>query len=91
MEIIYKAIDLLLRFIEYAILGRVIVSWLPIPKDNQVIRLLFQVTEPILAPIRSLINKSSVGKNMMLDFSPIIAFILIGLIRSVVSWYIGIL
>ena len=80
----FNAIDWLLRVIEYAIFGRVIISWIPISKDNQLIRLLFQITEPILAPIKSLIAKSSLGKNTMIDFSPFIAILIIELLRSIV-------
>ncbi|MCX8129971.1 MAG: YggT family protein [Clostridia bacterium] len=84
MITVYRAIDLLLMIIEYAILARVIISWVPVPKDNQFIRLLYQVTEPVLAPIRGLIERSAMGRNMMIDFSPIIAFILINIVRNVI-------
>lgn len=81
---IYKAVDLVLAFIEYAILARVIISWLPVPRDNKIIALLYQITEPILAPIRRIFERSSAGRNMMIDFSPLIAFLLIGVIRNIV-------
>ena len=45
--------------------------------------LLYQITEPILAPIRAIIEKTTLGKNMMLDFSPVIAFLLISLIEDI--------
>mgnify|MGYP000211529461 CR=1 FL=1 len=83
-DTIIRAVDLLFRIMEYAILARVIISWIPIPRDNQFIRLLYQITEPILGPIRSMIQRSAMGRNMMIDFSPIIAFILIGLIRNII-------
>jgi YggT family protein len=83
MGLIYSAINFILSIMWYAILARVIISWIPVPKDNQLIRLLYQITEPILGPIRGLIERSSLGKNMMMDFSPIIAFLLIGVLRSV--------
>jgi YggT family protein len=81
---IIRAINLVLRIIEYAILARVIISWLPISRDNPLIRLLYQITEPILAPIRGIIQRSAFGRNMMLDFSPVVAFLLISLIRNII-------
>ena len=81
---INSAIAILLNFIQLVIFARIIISWLPIPKDNQIIRLLFQVTEPILAPIRGMLERSSFGKNMMFDFSPIIALLLIQFIRTLI-------
>lgn len=82
-QVVITAVSWVLRIIEYAILARIIISWLPIPKDNQLISLLYQVTEPILAPIRGIIERSSMGKNMILDFSPLIAFLLIEVIRNI--------
>ena len=82
-QVVITAVSWVLRIIEYTILARIIISWLPIPKDNQLISLLYQVTEPILAPIRGIIERSSMGKNMILDFSPLIAFLLIEVIRNI--------
>jgi YggT family protein len=79
------AIIILLEIIQYAILLRVIISWLPVPKDNQLIRILYQVTDPVLLPIRNMIEKTSWGKNMMFDFSPLIAFFIIMLLIRIVS------
>jgi YggT family protein len=87
-SIVYQAVNLVFSVIEFAIFAVVIISWLPIPKDNVIVRILYQITEPILAPIRGIIERSSLGKNMMFDFSPIIAFLLIGLIRNIVLSFI---
>ena len=77
--------EFLLRFVEVlgimlhvAILGRVIVSWLPISPENPIVTVLHQVTEPILAPIRAVLPRLG-----MLDFSPIVAIVLIVIIRNV--------
>lgn len=83
-SILYIFLAILFDAIELVILVRVFLSWLPVPKDHRLVNLLYQVTEPILAPIRSLIERSSFGRNMMFDFSPIVAFLLIGLIRNIV-------
>lgn len=81
---VYKAISIVFTIIEFAILARVLISWLPVPRENRMIQMLYTITEPILAPIRALIERSAFGKNMMFDFSPIVAFLLIGILRNVV-------
>jgi YggT family protein len=83
-----SAISFIFSVMEFAILIRVFISWIPVPKENRLIGLLYQVTEPILAPIRSMIERSSFGKNMMFDFSPIVAFLLIGLVRNIILGFI---
>jgi YggT family protein len=66
------------QFMQYAILARVIVSWIRLSRENVLVNLLFVITEPILGPIREMLNKSPFGKSgMPVDFSPILAFFLI--------------
>lgn len=81
--VIFSAIVWLLKLMKYAIIARAILSFLPIQRDGVVIKLIYQITEPILAPIRRLIERSAFGNSMMLDFSPIIAFMIIGLVESI--------
>ncbi len=77
--------EFLLRFVEVlgimlhvAILGRVIISWLPISSENPIVVVLYQVTEPILGPIRAVLPRLG-----MLDFSPIVAILLIVVIQNI--------
>ncbi len=85
MNIVYQAIIYLLQFVEYAVIARILLSWLPIPRDNTFVRILYQLTEPILSPVRALLERSAIGKNSMLDFSPMVALLLIWLVRNIVA------
>ncbi|MCH7745892.1 MAG: YggT family protein [Chloroflexi bacterium] len=60
-----------------ALIGRVILSWINVSPSNPISIFIFQVTEPILAPIRRLLPKMGA-----LDLSPMIAIILITVLRS---------
>ena len=60
------------------ILIRVILSWIPHDPYNQLIQLLYQITEPILKPIRELLPVQSAG----MDFSPILAFFMLGVLKK---------
>jgi YggT family protein len=68
----------------YAVLFiRVLLSWLRF-SENAFTNLIFALTEPILGPIRNVIRKSPLGgPDMMIDLSPIAAFILIGFARGI--------
>jgi len=81
--LVKQALSLLLTVIEILIFIRVIVSWLPIGRDNPFIRTLYLLTEPILEPIRRLVEKSPIGANMMFDFSPLIVWLVIRVIRNI--------
>lgn len=68
------------------ILIRVLISWFPVARGSRPVQILYALTEPILGPIRSIIQKSPLGgPGMMLDFSPIIAFFLIQLVQALLT------
>jgi YggT family protein len=69
----------LVRILNYAILARVLVSWLPISRDNVLVAIIYEITEPIIAPIREVLP--SMGG---LDLSPMIALILLQVAQRVV-------
>lgn len=82
--LILSAIIWLFRVIRYAIIARALISWFPIPRDNQIIRFLYLMTDPILEPVRALIAKSAVGRNLMVDFSPVVAFLLLSVLENII-------
>lgn len=82
--IIFNALIIFVEILDYLILARVFLSWIPISRDNPIIKFIYALTEPILAPIRNMLQKSPLGgPGMILDFSPIIAFFLIRFIVSI--------
>jgi YggT family protein len=74
-------IQTLLTLLSFAIIGRALMSWFDPRMQTAVGRVLFQITEPIIAPIRRVVP--SLG---MIDISPFIALILIQILsRMIVS------
>ena len=62
-----------------AIIARALLSWFPnLDRRNPAVDFLFTITEPVLAPIRSVMPRG-----MMIDFSPMIAIVLIQAISRV--------
>ncbi len=87
MDAVLYAINWVLKIFELALIARVLISWLPVSRYNKAVDLLYTITEPVLAPIRKMLNQSRLMNNSMLsmiDFSPIVAFILIGVLRRVI-------
>lgn len=83
MNIIARVFNILLEVLQYAILANVILSYLPISRDNMFSRIVYQLTEPILEPIRNLLDKSFRMRDIPFDISPIIAFFLIRLLQNI--------
>jgi len=73
----------LIRFLFelYAVilLARVLLSWVQIDPNNQLVHIIYQLTEPLLAQIRRLLPQSS-----GMDFSPIVAFIILLVAEQVI-------
>ncbi len=82
MNYITNILIFLLEVLQWMVLARVLISWLPmagvrISPYNPVIQFLFRVTDPILRPLRPF---SRMGT---MDFSPIIAFFIIGFVQKI--------
>ena len=61
----------------WAIIIRALLSWFSISGAQPVFRLLIEITEPVLAPIRRVLPTAG-----MLDFSPLVALLLIQVISN---------
>ena len=76
-----RFVDILTQVLSYAILIRAILSWFPnVPRDNPFVEVLYQITEPVLGPIRRLLP--SMGG---IDFSPLVAFFVLKLLSDAVA------
>lgn len=71
-------VSILAQVLYWAILLRVLISWLPISHESAIVQLLYGITEPILGPIRRILP--SMGG---LDLSPMVALILIMVAQQV--------
>ena len=74
MALVIMILYRFLEIYELVIFARCIMSFFGY---NKIYEILYDLTEPVLKPVRSLLNKTPLG-NMPLDFSPVIAMILIG-------------
>jgi YggT family protein len=77
MLLLVNFLNLLLYILWLAILVRVILSWFPVDPSNPIIRLVWDVTEPVLAPFRRVIPR--IG---MFDLSPLAAFLVISFLQQ---------
>ena len=73
-------IVVIIQILTLAIIARSLLSWFPQSPNNPLVRTLFQVTEPVLAPFRRIIPRLG-----MMDLSPIVAIISLQIVASIVS------
>lgn len=84
MYTLYRSIDLFFYIIELLIFARIIFSFLNIGPYNALGRIIYELTEPILAPARELIYRIGIDTGM-LDFSPIIGVLMLRIISKVIK------
>jgi len=76
-------LDIVITFLQimtWAIIGRALISWIDPRGSNPVSRFLFELTEPIVGPIRSVVPR--IG---MIDISPIFAILLLQVLARMLS------
>lgn len=71
-------LDWIIKFYMIVLFARVVISWIRVPY-NQIVHMIYQMTEPILRPIRRRMPMS-----LGIDFSPMIVFLLLLGIQIVV-------
>jgi YggT family protein len=73
-----RLVDAILNIYGYLLILRIVISWVRINEYNPWIRLLVKLTEPYLEPFRSLFPPLA-----GIDFSPILAFLVLNMLRIV--------
>jgi YggT family protein len=76
MGLFVMLVRLTFGILRLAIIIVVIVSWLPISPFSPWVRWAFAITEPILRPLREMVPRLG-----MFDISPIVAYILLGILE----------
>jgi YggT family protein len=73
-------VALLVQMYFFALLAMIILSWVAQGSRHPAIHLLYQITEPVMAPVRKLLPPMG-----GLDFSPILVFVLINIVKIVIG------
>ena len=79
LEGIAHVLDWVLTIYMYIIIARALISWVNPDPWNPIVRFLDRATEPVLYPIRR-----QLGLGMGIDFSPIVALLIIMFLRYAV-------
>ena len=78
---IIEVINYLLTIYVIILVLRTLVSWVRLdPYNSDLVRILYAITEPVLEPIRAILPATG-----MIDFSPLVATILIIALQQLLS------
>ncbi|MCK5450547.1 MAG: YggT family protein [Candidatus Omnitrophica bacterium] len=70
-------VSLVFNIIYFVLIIRIILSWVGIDRSNELVNIIYRVTDPILLPFKRLPLQFG-----MMDLSPIIAFLVLSVLRS---------
>tara|TARA_B100001113_G_C20965510_1_gene559362 strand:- start:450 stop:725 length:276 start_codon:yes stop_codon:yes gene_type:complete len=77
--LLYKFLDITFQVLYFALLIRVLISWIPHNRSHPIIDFLYQLTDPLLRPFQNIVPSWRIG----IDLSPLFAFLALGFIRKV--------
>ncbi|MBU0667898.1 YggT family protein [Patescibacteria group bacterium] len=75
---IIRFVGILFDLISFAIIARILLSWMPSGGGEKIRFILRDITEPILGPFRKIVPRLG-----MIDISPIVALIALDLLRGI--------
>jgi len=75
--IIVFFVSRVLFILQLLMVARAIISWLPFDDDSAISRFLIMTTEPIIFPIRKILERSSFFASLPIDVSFLFAYLLL--------------
>lgn len=85
---VYKGIIIFLDIVSWTIILDMLLSWILSPFHRARV-ILNRITGPIIQPFRSIMRRILGGRVLMIDFSPLLAYFAIQILRNVVGSIFG--
>ncbi|MGE5395966.1 MAG: YggT family protein [Chitinophagales bacterium] len=83
---VYSIVNLIFKVMIWLVVARCILSFIKHNPAHPIIRFIYETTEPVMAPFRRLVPMTS-----GMDFSPILVFFALELLRQLVLALIAVL
>ncbi len=80
MRQLLEFLALMCNILSFAVFMRAIVSWFPISPNNSFVVVLFQITEPIMAPLRRVVPMLG-----SIDITPMVAIVILQIVASTLT------
>jgi YggT family protein len=84
-QAVIPALRSVILLMECIILIRVLFEFMAIKRDSAPMRFIIQVSEPLLLPVRKLLDRGAHGRRQRMDLSPIVVMIILYLINRLLG------
>ena len=82
VRIFVAIVRLLITALQLFMLARAVLSWLPFDEESPLQKFVFTVTEPVIIPIRAVLEKSEKIASLPIDLSFIVAYFVLIILSS---------
>jgi len=72
-------VSIIFNILYFILVIRIIISWVGADPYNEIVRIVYKITDPLLAPFRALPLRFGA-----IDFTPIVAFLVLSVLKSFV-------
>jgi len=83
IELIRGVADGIVTLLQIAMLVRAVVSWFPGGEDSVIGFVAYTISEPVVIPVRKVLEKFESVRNFPIDMSFFVAFMLVSIMSSV--------
>jgi YggT family protein len=84
MQLLYNFVGIFFDLLSFAIIARILLSWMQNHNTGRIKMVLHDITEPVLAPFRR-----SIFRIGMIDLSPIVALFVLDLVKSAMLYLVS--
>ncbi|AKX93611.1 YggT family protein [Neomoorella thermoacetica] len=84
MQTLAVLVRVAFEVLNWLIIARILISWFPHDPNHPIMRFIYEITEPVLAPFRRIMPRTT----MPIDFSPIIAVLVLQLVEHLLINFI---
>lgn len=78
--VITATLSLILAAVQLLMVIRAVTSWFPIDEDNAFMRFVYFVTEPVIMPVRAILDHFGLFEGFPIDMSFFITFMLLSVL-----------
>lgn len=82
--IVTSFVGILIDILMYAMFIRALLSWLPLAEDNPIENFLFAITEPVILPVRAVLDRFEILSELPIDISFLVTMILLSIVSGIV-------
>ena len=85
--VVTKLVSVFLGAEQLLMMLRAVLSWLPVDEDSDISNFLFAMTEPVIYPVRMLLDRFEGLDEFPIDLSFIISFMLLSLVQMLLPTF----